>query len=37
MLGAGECRYAERFFELPRAEYIELVDRVTAFRNPVAN
>jgi LmbE family N-acetylglucosaminyl deacetylase len=37
MLGAGECRYAERFFELPRAEYIELVERVTAFPNPVAN
>lgn len=28
MLGAGECRYAERFFELPREEYIDLVDRV---------
>jgi LmbE family N-acetylglucosaminyl deacetylase len=28
MLGAGICRYAERFFELPRAEYIELVERV---------
>jgi LmbE family N-acetylglucosaminyl deacetylase len=28
MLGAGECRYAERFFELPRKEYIELVERV---------
>lgn len=30
MLGAGECRYAERFFELPRKEYIELVERVRA-------
>ncbi len=30
MLGAGECRYAERFFEIPRLEYIELVDRVRA-------
>jgi hypothetical protein len=30
MLGAGECRYAERFFELPREEYIELADRVRA-------
>ena len=30
MLGAGECRYAERFFELPREEYIELVERVRA-------
>ena len=28
MLGAGLCRYAERFFEVPRKEYIELVDRV---------
>jgi N-acetylglucosamine malate deacetylase 1 len=28
MLGAGECRYAERFFEAPRQEYIELVNRV---------
>jgi LmbE family N-acetylglucosaminyl deacetylase len=30
MLGAGECRYAERFFEVPRKEYIDLVDRVQA-------
>ena len=30
MLGAGECRYAERFFELPRQEYIDLVGRVRA-------
>jgi N-acetylglucosamine malate deacetylase 1 len=30
MLGAGECRYAERFFELPREEYVELVARVRA-------
>jgi N-acetylglucosamine malate deacetylase 1 len=30
MLGAGECRFAERFFELPRKEYIELVERVRA-------
>lgn len=30
MLGAGECRYAERFFEVPREEYIELVERVRA-------
>jgi N-acetylglucosamine malate deacetylase 1 len=30
MLGAGQCRYAERFFELPREEYIELVGRVRA-------
>jgi N-acetylglucosamine malate deacetylase 1 len=30
MLGAGECSYAERFFELPREEYIALVERVRA-------
>jgi LmbE family N-acetylglucosaminyl deacetylase len=30
MLGAGECKYAERFFEAPREEYIELVKRVRA-------
>jgi LmbE family N-acetylglucosaminyl deacetylase len=30
MLGAGECKYAERFFELPRKEYIELVERISA-------
>ncbi|MGA3187092.1 MAG: PIG-L deacetylase family protein [Bryobacteraceae bacterium] len=30
MLGAGQCKYAERFFEAPRAEYIELVERVRA-------
>jgi LmbE family N-acetylglucosaminyl deacetylase len=30
MLGAGQCRYAERFFEIPRKEYIELVERVRA-------
>ncbi len=30
MLGAGQCRYAERFFEVPREEYIELVDRIRA-------
>jgi LmbE family N-acetylglucosaminyl deacetylase len=34
MLGAGECRYAERFFEIPRAEYIELVGRVRAAGTP---
>jgi LmbE family N-acetylglucosaminyl deacetylase len=34
MLGAGECRYAERFFELPRKEYIELVERVRAAESP---
>jgi LmbE family N-acetylglucosaminyl deacetylase len=30
MLGSGECRYAERFFELPRAEYLEVVAKVRA-------
>ena len=30
MLGAGQCRYAERFFELPREEYVQLVDRTRA-------
>ncbi len=30
MLGAGECRYAERFFEIPRLEYIDLVNRIRA-------
>ncbi len=30
MLPAGECRHAERFFEAPRQEYIELVNRVRA-------
>ena len=33
MLGAGECRYAERFFEVPRQEYIELVKRVRAVES----
>ena len=28
LLGAGQCRYAECFFEIPRKEFIELVDRV---------
>jgi LmbE family N-acetylglucosaminyl deacetylase len=36
MLGAGECRYAERFFELPREEYIELVRRIRAAESPAA-
>ncbi len=36
MLGAGECRYAERFFELPRQEYIELVDRIRTAETPAA-
>jgi LmbE family N-acetylglucosaminyl deacetylase len=30
MLGSGECRYAERFFELPMEEYIRLVEQVQA-------
>jgi LmbE family N-acetylglucosaminyl deacetylase len=28
MLGAGMCRYAERFFEIPKQEYIELMQKV---------
>jgi LmbE family N-acetylglucosaminyl deacetylase len=28
LLGSGECRYAECFFELPRQEFIDLVERV---------
>ncbi|HEY1755183.1 MAG TPA: PIG-L deacetylase family protein [Bryobacteraceae bacterium] len=28
LLGAGVCRYAECFFEMPRVEYIELVERI---------
>lgn len=30
LLGAGECRYAERFFELPREEYIDFIARLRA-------
>jgi LmbE family N-acetylglucosaminyl deacetylase len=30
MLGSGVCKYAERFFEIPSLEYIELVERVRA-------
>ncbi len=30
MLAAGKCRYAERFFEVPRKEYIELVEQTRA-------
>jgi LmbE family N-acetylglucosaminyl deacetylase len=37
MLGAGECRYAERFFEVPRREYIELVKRVQAAESQANN
>ena len=36
MLGAGECRYAERFFELPREEYIDLVGRIRAAESAAA-
>ncbi len=28
MLGAGMCKYAERFFEVPRREYVELVAKI---------
>jgi LmbE family N-acetylglucosaminyl deacetylase len=30
MLGSGVCKYAERYFEIPSLEYIELVERVHA-------
>lgn len=33
LLGAGECRYAECFFELPRTEFIQLVDRLRAVES----
>jgi LmbE family N-acetylglucosaminyl deacetylase len=36
MLGAGVCRYAERFFEVPRDAYIELADRVRAAETRTA-
>jgi N-acetylglucosamine malate deacetylase 1 len=28
LLGAGVCRYAECFFEIPRQEYIDVVERI---------
>jgi hypothetical protein len=28
MLGSGVCKYAERFFEIPASEYVQLVERV---------
>ena len=33
LLGAGQCRYAECFFELPRQEFIELQSRVRAVES----
>jgi LmbE family N-acetylglucosaminyl deacetylase len=33
LLGAGQCRYAECFFEVPRQEFIELAERVEAAEN----
>jgi N-acetylglucosamine malate deacetylase 1 len=30
LLGSGQCKYAECFFEVPRQEYIRLVDHVQA-------
>jgi LmbE family N-acetylglucosaminyl deacetylase len=30
LLGSGMCKYAECFFEAPKAEYIELVQRIRA-------
>jgi LmbE family N-acetylglucosaminyl deacetylase len=34
LLGAGECQYAECFFELPRAEFIDLVEKIRAAEEP---
>jgi LmbE family N-acetylglucosaminyl deacetylase len=34
MLGAGVCRYAERFLEIPRQEYIELIEKVRSLKHP---
>lgn len=34
MLGSGMCKYAERFFEIPACEYVELVERVRAGETP---
>lgn len=28
MLGAGMCKYAERFFEIPKREYVEVIEKV---------
>jgi N-acetylglucosamine malate deacetylase 1 len=36
-LGAGTCRYAECFFELPRTEYIDLVTRIRAADKSTAH
>ncbi len=36
LLGAGECKYAECFFEVPRQEYIDLVKRIHASELPEA-
>jgi N-acetylglucosamine malate deacetylase 1 len=37
LLGAGECQYAECFFELPRQEFIDLVERIyTLEQRPVS-
>jgi LmbE family N-acetylglucosaminyl deacetylase len=33
MLGSGICKYAERYFEIPSKEYIELVDKARAGEN----
>ena len=35
MLGAGMCRYAERFFEIPKKEYLELMARVGSVKPTV--
>jgi hypothetical protein len=33
LLGAGMCRYAECFFEIPKQEYVELVWQIRAVEN----
>jgi LmbE family N-acetylglucosaminyl deacetylase len=34
MLGAGICQYAERFFEIPKREYIEVIQKVREASKP---
>lgn len=33
MLGAGACKYAERFFEIPKREYIELMENMRTIKS----
>lgn len=35
MLGSGVCQYAERFFEVPRREYIELIKKIQSVQQRV--